>query len=152
MGTRAETIKGYKKEASTETRTGSEFNIERYIERYLGNSIHLFLSFLALVIFVAAMIGSFDTIIRDFPKLWQPVDEYAVLQKIIENILLIAIAAEFALLLMFHRTSAAVEVIIILIARKMISPTITMLDLLIGVTAIIGMVIMRKRYLPGEPK
>jgi len=152
MGTRAETIKGYKKEASTETRTGSEFKIERYIERYLGNGIHLFLSFLAFVIFVAAIIGAFDTIIRDFPKLWQSVDEYTVLQKIIENILLIAIAAEFALLLMFHRTSAAVEVIIILIARKMISPTITMLDLLIGVAAIIGMVIMRKRYLPGEPK
>jgi hypothetical protein len=141
------TIKNLKEEAQADTRVGSEFRLEHYIERYLGNSIHLFLSVLAFIIFIAAVIASVDTVIRDFPRLWQQGDEYTALQKIIDNILLIAIAAEFALLLIFHRTTAAVEVIIVLIARKMISPTITMLDLLIGVLAIAAMVIMRKQFL-----
>lgn len=141
-----------KKEAKTDARTGSEFPIERYIERYVGNTIHLFLSLLAIAIFAAAIIATYDTLVRDFPKLWQPVDEYSVLQKLIENILLIAIAAELGLLLVFHRTSAAVEVIIFLIARKMVSPGISMLELLIGTVAVIAMIIVRFYYLPGKPK
>jgi hypothetical protein len=140
------------KEAKDETRTGSEFPIERHIERYLGNTIHLFLSLLALAVFAAAIIATYDTLVRDFPQFWKPVDEYSVLQKLIENILLIAIAAELALLLLFHRTTAAVEVIIFLIARKMLSPGISMLELLIGTVAVIIMVIMRFHYLPGKPK
>jgi hypothetical protein len=141
-----------KKEAKDDTRTGSEFPIERYIERYLGNTIHLFLSLLALAIFAAAIIATYDTMVREFPMLWKPVDEYSVLQKLIENILLIAIAAELALLLLFHRTTAAVEVIIFLIARKMLSPGISMLELLIGTVAVLILVIVRFYYLPGKPK
>jgi hypothetical protein len=141
-----------KKEAKDDTRTGSEFPVERYIERYLGNTIHLFLSLLALAIFAAAIIATYDTMVREFPMLWKPVDEYSVLQKLIENILLIAIAAELALLLLFHRTTAAVEVIIFLIARKMLSPGISMLELLIGTVAVLILVIVRFYYLPGKPK
>jgi len=141
-----------KKESKDDTRTGSEFPIERYIERYLGNTIHLFLSLLALAIFAAAIIATYDTMVREFPMLWKPVDEYSVLQKLIENILLIAIAAELALLLLFHRTTAAVEVIIFLIARKMLSPGISMLELLIGTVAVLILVIVRFYYLPGKPK
>ena len=126
--------------------------IERYIERYLGNTIHVFLSLLALLIFAAAIIATYDTVVRDFPQFFQPVDEYSVLQKLIENILLIAIAGELALLLIFHRTSAAVEVIIFLIARKMVSPEIKMLELLIGTVALIALIIARFYYLPGKPK
>jgi len=126
--------------------------IEQTINRYLGNTILLFLSALSIVVLVAAAITAFDTIVRDFPKLWQPTDEYTALQKIIENILLVAIAAELALLLLFHRTSAAVEVVIFIIARKMVNPTISSLDLVLGAAALAGLIIVRYYYLPGEPK
>ena len=135
-----------------DARTGREFVLERVIERYLSNTIHLFLSLLALLIFAAAVVATYDLLVRDFPKLWQSVDEYSVLQRLIETILLIAIAAELALLLIFHKTSAAVEVIIFLIARKMVNPQITMFELLIGTVAVIGLVIARFYYLPGKPK
>lgn len=126
--------------------------IEKIINRYLGNTILLFLSALSVIVLVAAAITGFDTIVRDFPKLWQPTDEYAALQKIIESILLVAIAAELALLLLFHRTSAAVEVVIFIIARKMVSPNVTSLDLLLGAAALAGLIIVRYYYLPGDPK
>ncbi|HEX8136149.1 MAG TPA: hypothetical protein VF544_01035 [Pyrinomonadaceae bacterium] len=132
--------------------SGEETPVERVVNFYLGNAIHIFLSLLALLVLVAAMIGAFDTVVRDFPKLLQPSDEYKVLQQIIENILLVAIAAELGLLLLFHRTSAAVEVIIFVIARKIVSPGITATELLLSVAALAGLLIVRFYYLPGRPK
>jgi hypothetical protein len=117
-----------------------------------GNLIHLFLSLLALVILAAAIIAAYQTVARDFPKLWQPTDEYKALQQIIENMLLVAIAAELALLLLFHRTSSAIEVIIFVIARKIVSPGISALELLLSVAALVGLLVVRFYYLPGKPK
>jgi hypothetical protein len=127
-------------------------NIERPINRVVGSAILLFLAALSIMVLVAAAITAFDTLVRDFPKLWQPTDEYAALQRIIENVLLIAIAAELALLLLFHRTSAAVEVVIFVIARKMVNPAISALDLLLGAAALAGLIAVRYYYLPGEPR
>lgn len=126
--------------------------IEEAINSYIGNTILLFLSALSIVMLVAAAITAYDTIVREFPKLWQPTDEYSALQGIIQNILLVGIAAELGLLLLFHRTSAAIEVVIFIIARKMVSPDISALDLLMGAAALSGLIIVRFYYLPGDPK
>ena len=131
---------------------GDETKLESFINYYLGNAIHLFLSFLALMILGAAVIGAYDTLIREFPKLFAPMDEYKTLQLIIQNLLLVAIAAELGLLLLFHRASAAVEVIIFVVARKMVSPEVTALDLLICVAALASLIIVRFYYLPGKVK
>ena len=92
---------------SNKASTGGETGFERAIDFYVGNGIHLFLSVLALLIIVAAALATFDTVVRDFPRLWQQTSEYDSLQKIVENILLIAIAAELGFLLLFHRAAAA---------------------------------------------
>ena len=131
---------------------GEETPPERFLNQYAGNLVHLFLSLLALVILAAAIIAAYQTVARDFPKLWQPSDEYKALQQIIENVLLVAIAAELALLLLFHRTSSAVEVIIFVIARKIVTPDISALELLLSVAALIGLLVARFYYLPGKPK
>lgn len=139
-----------KKEKTAGAKIGGDTEVERVIDRYLGNAIHLFLSLLALLILLAAAVATFDTVVRDFPKLWQTASEYSVLQQIIENILLIAIAAELGLLLLFHRPGAAVEVVIFIIARKMVAPGITGLDLLMGAAALAGLIIVRFYYLSGN--
>jgi hypothetical protein len=54
--------------------------------------------------------------------------------------------------LLFHRTSAAIEVLIFIIARKMVTPGLSGLELLAGVAALAGLVISRFYYLPGKPK
>lgn len=131
---------------------GEETAIERVLNQHVGNTIHMFLSVLAILILAAAAIMTFQMVMRDFPKLWQPSDEYKVLQEIISNILLIAIAAELGLLLLFHRTSAAVEVIIFVIARKTVNPDTSALELLLSVAALAGLLIVRFYYLPGKPK
>ena len=131
---------------------GETTAVERVLNRWVGDAIHLFLSLLSVFILAAAAVAAYDTAITEFPKLFQPVEEYDVLSKIIQNVLLVAIAAELGLLLLFHRTSSAVEVIIFVIARKIVSPEISSLDLLLAVAALAGLLVVRFYYLPGKPK
>jgi hypothetical protein len=130
--------------------TGEETQTELVVSKNLGTVIHLFLSTLAVLLLAAAVIAAFDTVVRDFPALWQRQDEYFVLQKIIDNLLLIAITAEFALLLLFRRLSAAVEVVVFVLARKTVNPDITALDLSLCAAAIAGLIVLRFYYLPGK--
>lgn len=131
--------------------TGEEAKIDRVIGENLGKVTHLFLSVLAALLLIAAVLATYDTVVRDFPALISPTtDEYVALQRIIGNLLLIAIAAEFSLLLLFNRMSAAVEVVIFVIARKTVSPQITALDLLLCAAAIAGLIILQHHYLPGR--
>lgn len=135
-----------------ETGVGEETFVERVFNKRVAEAIHLFLSLLAVLLLVAAALAAYDTVVRGFPKLWANVDEYNVLQGIVETLLLIAIAAEFGLLLLFRRPSAAVEVMIFVVARKMVSPDVTALDLLVGAAAVSGLIVVRFYYLPGKPK
>lgn len=137
---------------SAEHEHSEESPIERQLNFYLGHTIHIFLSLLAVLILVAAIVAAYDTVVRDLPKLFVPIDEYKVLQDIISNILLIAIAAELGLLLLHHRSSAAFEVIIFVVARKIVSPDLSSLDLLLSVAALAALLVVRFYFLPGKPK
>jgi membrane-associated phospholipid phosphatase len=131
--------------------TGEETRAELFISTNLATVIHLFLSMLAVLLLAAGVIAAFDTLIRDFPSLWRaPENEYAVLQAIIENLLLIGIAAEFALLLLFRRMSAVVEVVVFVLARKAVNPEIKATELVLCAVAIAGLIILRYYYLPGR--
>ena len=135
-----------------DARSGGETPTERFLDRHLGNAVHLFLSGLAILILVAAAIGTFEIIIRDIPLLWRSNSEYEALHQIIQDVLLVAIAAELALLFLFHRTSAAVEVLIFVIARKMVITGISGFELLAGVAALSGLVAIRFYFIPGYRK
>ena len=133
-----------------DARTGGETAPERFLDRHLGNTVHIFLSFLAILILVAAAIATVEMIIRDIPMLWRQPSEYEALHQIIQDVLLVAIAAELALLFLFHRTSAAIEVLIFIIARKMVVAGISGLDLLAGVAALAGLVVIRFYFVPAK--
>jgi uncharacterized membrane protein (DUF373 family) len=136
----------------SQARSGGETAPERFLDRHLGNAVHLFLSLLAILILAGAFIATVEIVIRDFPQLWRQSSEYDALHQIIQNLLLVAIAAELALLFLFHRTSAAIEVLIFIIARKMVTPGISSVELLAGVASLAGLVILRFYYLPPKPK
>ncbi|MCU1306992.1 MAG: hypothetical protein JWN45_1687 [Acidobacteriaceae bacterium] len=125
--------------------------LEGLLDVYISNGIHVFLSFLAALVFVAAVIAAFDVLVRDFPKLWHPANEYDVLHTVLQKVLLVAITAELGLLLLYHRTTAAIEVVIFVIARRLVAAEITGLDLLLGVVALAGLIVIRFYYLPRMP-
>ena len=128
---------------ASSARTGETPALEVFLDRYVGNGIHLFLSFLAIVIVIAAAIATVEILVRDFPQLWLQGNQYNVLHHVIQNILLVAIAAELALLLLFHRAGAAIEVIIFVVARKMVAPEISGVELLLGTASLAALVIVR---------
>jgi len=133
-----------------EVGTGPESWLEIAVGNRLAVVIHLFLSLLAVLLLVAASIATYDTVLREYPKLWQESNEYVALQAIIETLLLIAIAVEFALLLLFRRMSAVVEVLVFVLARKALNPDIHALELVLVAAAIAGLIVLRFYYLPGE--
>ena len=136
----------------SQARSGGETAPERFLDRHLGNAVHLFLSFLAILILFAAAIATVEIVIRDIPQLWRQGSEYDALHVIIQDLLLVAIAAELALLFLFHRTSAAIEVLIFVIARKMVTAGISGPELLAGVAALAGLVVVRFYFIPKEGK
>jgi uncharacterized membrane protein (DUF373 family) len=129
-----------------------ETALERVFNRYMGNFIHVFLSVLAGLVMIAACISAVEIVYRDFPGLWSARNEYQTLHQMLQNILLLAIAAELGLLLLFHRASAAVEVVMFVIARRMVATDVTALDLLMGSLALSALLVVRFYFLPGKPK
>jgi len=135
----------------SEIGTGEETTAELLISNYLATVIHLFLSLLAVLLLIGSAIATYDTVVRDFPLLLQaPQDEYAVLLRVVEHLLLIAIAVEFALLLLFRRMSAVVEVVVFVLARKTVNPEVGAVDLMVYSAAIAGLIVLRFYYLPGK--
>ncbi|MGH9942158.1 MAG: hypothetical protein ACRD9R_07365 [Pyrinomonadaceae bacterium] len=126
--------------------------VERFLNRYVGDAIHIFLSLLGALILVVAVVATFNLLRHDVPKFFISFEDYKVLSEFIQSILLIAIAAELGLLLLFHRTSSAVEVIIFVIARKMVNPENSATELLLEVAALAGLLVVRFYFLPGRPK
>ena len=139
-------------ETRLEAGAGEATALEKILNTHIGNFIHLFLTLLAMIVVAAALIAVAMTVYRDFPRLWMSQDHYQVLHLILQQILLIAIAGELALLLVFHRTSAALEVVLFVIARRMVATDVTSLDLLLGSIALSGLLVVRFYYLPGRPK
>lgn len=135
-----------------DARTGGETAPERFMDRYIGNTVHFFLSSIAVLILIAAVIATVEIVIRDIPLLWRASNEYDALHEIIQDLLLVAIAAELALLFLFHRASAAVEVLIFVIARKMVISGISGLELLAGTAALAGLVVIRFYFIPSAKK
>ncbi len=126
--------------------------LERYVNSYVGNFIHVFLSVLAILVMVGACIALFQIVHYGFPQLWRVPDEYQTLHQLLQKILLLAIAGELGLLLLFHRTSAAVEVVMFVIARRMVATDVTAFDLLMGSAALAVLLVVRFYFLPGKPK
>src|SRR3954449_728919 len=100
-----------KEKDSTEKNLGAPTLLEEKANHYVGNYIHLFLTALAVLLMAGASIAAAEMVIHGFPRLWSSGNEYQVLHQVLQDILLAAIAGELALLLLFHRASAAVEVV-----------------------------------------
>jgi hypothetical protein len=126
--------------------------LERFVNVQMGNFIHVFLTLLAVLVMVAASIALVQIVHYGFPQLWKVADEYATLHDLLQKILLLAIAGELGLLLLFHRATAAVEVVMFVIARRMVATDVTAFDLLMGSAALSALLVVRFYFLPGKPK
>ncbi|HEV8522996.1 MAG TPA: hypothetical protein VGQ71_00740 [Terriglobales bacterium] len=77
-------------------RGGEPTAVERFLDRVLGNSIHLLLTLLAAMALAAAIIATAEIAIRDLPKLWFAPAEYQALHAFLQKTLLVAITRSLA--------------------------------------------------------
>ena len=143
MAVASETIEDANKEGTL---------LEKHVNSHVGNFIHMFLTVLAVLVMAAACIALFQIVHYGFPQLWRAADEYQTLHQLLQNILLLAIAGELGLLLLFHRATAAVEVVMFVIARRLVATDVTAFDLLMGSAALSTLLVVRFYFLPGKPK
>jgi hypothetical protein len=138
--------------ANDEKSLGAPAFLEGTLNEPVAKYIHLFLTLLAVLLMVGASIAAVVMVIHGFPKLWSTGNEYQVLHQVLQDILLAAIAGELALLLLFHRASAALEVVMFVIARRLVATDVTTIDLLMGSVALAILLVVRFYFLPGKPK
>jgi hypothetical protein len=131
---------------------GSPTALESRANEYVANYIHLFLTILAVLLMIAASIAAGEMMFHGFPKLWTSGNEYQILHQLVQDILLAAIAGELALLLLFHRASATIEVLMFVIARRLVATDVTAIDLLVGSVSLTILMVVRFYFLPGNPE
>ncbi len=129
---------------------GDETELEKKLNHGLGQAIHLILLALAVVVLLAAAIDTVYTVLQIYPLLFRRSDEYQALSRLIQQVLLIGIAAELAQLLINHRTGVAVDVIVFVIARKIVNPDTSVVNLLLSVIALCGLIVVRYFFLSSK--
>lgn len=102
---------------------------------------------IGLTILLAIALG-FITIIRYLIIIFQSdvAKTYEVLKKFLGVALLMIIGIELVLMLLSHSTSSILELVLFAIARKMLVYSETMIELLVGTTAI-ALVFLIRKYL-----
>ncbi|WAW15330.1 phosphate-starvation-inducible PsiE family protein [Peptostreptococcus equinus] len=117
--------------------------------KYILKTAYFFEHLLAVVILLAVILGIFDTL-RIIYKNYivnfnQPVD-YALLNSMFAQMLLLVIGVEIAIMLALHLQSAVIEVLLYGIARKilLVPENNGVQEILLGVIAIGGLFVIKK--------
>ncbi|MGX7405704.1 hypothetical protein SAMN04487985_11815 [Aerococcus urinaehominis] len=100
---------------------------------------------IAIVIAIGVVIGLKD-FFTYFIHIYQydPAETYEIFQRFLGYALLLIVGIELILMILYHSTNAILELILFVIARKMLIYASTMLDLVLGTLAIaIIFVVMR---------
>ncbi len=102
---------------------------------------------ISVLIAVGVIIGLVD-LIRYFPTIFfaTPTDSYQIFQNFLGYTLLLIVAIELMLMIINHSTKAILELILFVIARKMLIYSNTMADLVLGALAI-AIVFFISKYL-----
>jgi len=120
---------------------------KRIIEKLTNTALFLEI-LLTVFLAIGIAIGLVD-IVKYFVHISKAsaVDSYGVFKQFLAHILLIVVGVEFMLMLISHSINSMLELILFVIARKMLIYADTMLDLVLGTIAIAILFIILK-YLP----
>lgn len=118
----------------------SIFNTIIYLETLLGIAVILG------IILSAVDILRYYKIIVTAP----PIETYGIMQQFLGHILTLVIGLELVIMLVKHTPSSVIEVLLYAIARKMIIDSKTMMDIVLGIIALIGLFAINKFFKPGQ--
>ncbi len=117
------------------------------VEKWLEKLTHALEIIIAGLIAIGVIIGLLD-LIKFFPTILRvgPTESYQIFQNFLGYTLLLIVGIELMLMIINHSTKAILELILFVIARKMLIYSNTMLDLVLGTLAI-SMVFFISKYL-----
>lgn len=121
------------------------FSIIKKLEEYT----YVLEMVLTVLLAVGIAIGLID-IVKYFVEIFQASaeDSYSVFKEFLAHTLLLVVGIELMLMLLSHSTNAILELVLFVIARKMLIYGETMLDLVLGTLAIAGVFAILKYLAP----
>ena len=106
---------------------------------------------LAIALVIAVLIGMVD-VVKYIGHIFNAdfIDTYDVFKSFLGFTFLLVIGIEFVLMLIAHSPNAILELVLFVIARKMLIYSENMLDLLLATIAIVGVFAIKKFLTPHE--
>lgn len=120
-------------------------------EKKMESTVHMIELVIALVILIGIMVGIVD-LVRYFLMILKtpPIEAYDVFHTFLGHCLLLLVGAEFIYMIIHHSIKSLLELILFVIARKMLIYSDSMLDLVFGTIALAGIFIIIKYLVPTE--
>lgn len=110
---------------------------QKYIENKIEDVVKVVEIVIAILILIGIILGLVDMVFY-FTEILQgdPAKSYDVFQSFLAYALLLIVGAELIFMLLYHSTNALLELVLFVIARKMLIYANTMLDLVLGTLAL----------------
>lgn len=123
---------------------------KKITERLIEISLNLEV-ILSIFIIICVVIGFID-IARYFKIIFEtpPVESFSIMQTFLGHSLTLVIALELVDMLVRHTPSSVIEVLLYAIARKIIIESTRMLDVVLGIIAIIGVFTINRVFISGK--
>lgn len=116
---------------------------ERIVKELYKKYVKYVEGVLAIMVLVALVIFAFQSSLGFFSQDWQLVNTF---YEFISTVLLILVGLELIRLMVFHSFTTVLELMILIIARKMLSPDIDATNILLGVIAMAVVMAMNYVY------
>lgn len=108
-----------------------------FIEEKFKRAIHAIEIIIAVILMIGIVIGLIDLVKYFFEILQVPPDKsYDLFQAFLGHALLLIVGAELISMILYHSNKALLELILFVIARKMLIYATSMTDLVFGAVAI----------------
>lgn len=113
------------------------FDKEQKVESRIEKFVHTIEYIIAIILIIGMLIGLLD-LVHYFKTIFEatPANAYEEFHDFLGHALLLIVGAELILMILYHSTSALLELILFVIARKMLIYSETLLDLVIGTVAL----------------
>lgn len=113
------------------------FDKDHKVETRIEKFVHAIEYAIAVILIIGMLIGLLD-LIHYFKTIFEatPANAYEEFHAFLGHALLLIVGAELILMILYYSTSALLELILFVIARKMLIYSETLLDLVIGTIAL----------------
>jgi hypothetical protein len=122
--------------------------IQRIVRQY-PKAIRALELLLALVVLGGVLVAAVSSALDLVSMNWRAV---ATFDELISRVLLVVIGLELVRMLVVHNLRAILELLAFAIARKMLKPDITALDIALSITAFVALVASAHYFLPSAPE